>query len=476
MHSPNWLSFKRIELFLWAAVLVLLPVTSFRYLPFMGSGTQVRPLSLVPAVPLLLVLALRCVRERRLFLWSRFFTPLLVFILIALVSSVVGLLFAPVDLYSYTFAGRVLRAWLSLGVGLIFLVTAMSMNRDEEDLKFTIKWLYVGLVFEVAWSLVQFSAIYFFRIPGLDAFQKTIMMAGLPPNRRISGLALEPSWLAAQVMALYLPWAFASVVKNYRWGSHRWWPVVVLAACAFLLIFTFSRAGILIALATILLTFLFAGWDQIRQVWRWFVSPLKSRRGLSGRSLEIVLRIVVLVAILAGLAGGMVILSHNQYFASIWQSRQTSLVNYFVSIYAGPRLAYSLAGWTIFEQHPWTGVGLGADGFYMIKALPDWAHFNISEIAQLLSPDNQTFPNVNNLYIRLLSETGLLGFWSFISFYLLIFGKILRLLRSNRKELVFLAVASLFAWLSIAMLGITQDSLAMPLIWLPLGIVIGIKG
>jgi O-antigen ligase len=166
-------------------------------------------------------------------------------------------------------------------------------------------------------------------------------------------------------------------------------------------------------------------------------------------------------------------LSRNQYFARIWQSKQSNLVNYFVDIYAGPRLAYSWAGWTIFEQHPWTGVGLGAAGFYIIKALPDWAHFNISEIAQLLSPENQVFPNVKNLYIRLLSETGLLGFWSLTSFYLLLFGKILSLLRSKRKELAFLAVASLFAWLSIVMLGFTQDSLAMPTIWLPLGVLIG---
>ena len=180
-----------------------------------------------------------------------------------------------------------------------------------------------------------------------------------------------------------------------------------------------------------------------------------------------------MLALMAGLAGGIFILSRNHYFAQLWQTNQINLVNYFVSIYAGPRLAYAWAGWTIFAQHPWTGVGLGAAGLYLIKALPDWAHFNISEIAQLLSPDNQVFPNVNNLYVRLLSETGILGFWSFISFYLLLLGKILSLLGSKRKELAFLAVASLLAWLSIVLLGFTQDSLAMSTIWLPLGVLIG---
>ena len=129
---------QRIERFLWAAVLVALPVTSFRFLPFMGPDTQVRPLSLIPAVLLLVALILRSIRERRMIFWSGYFQPLLVFILVAVASSAVGFLFAPVNLYSYTYSSRVLRAWLSLGVGLVFLITSMSMNRDEQDLRFTI--------------------------------------------------------------------------------------------------------------------------------------------------------------------------------------------------------------------------------------------------------------------------------------------------------------------------------------------------
>jgi hypothetical protein len=58
---------------------------------------------------------------------------------------------------------------------------------------------------------------------------------------------------------------------------------------------------------------------------------------------------------------------------------------------------------------------------------------------------------------------------------LLAFGQILKLLRSKRKEWTFLGTASLMAWLSIVVLGLTQDSLAMPIIWIPLGILIGMN-
>ena len=465
--------FQRIERFLWAAVLVALPVTSFRYLPFMGTDTQVRPLSLIPAVLLVFALVMRCVRERRLIFWSKYFLPVFVFILFALASSAIGFFFAPVKLYSYTYSSRVLRAWLSFGVGLVFLITSMCMNRNERDMRFTIKWIYIGLIAQVAWSIVQIVQIYVFHFSQLDLIQKTVMMAGLPPNGRISGLALEPSWLAAQVITLYLPWAFAAMLKNYNWGNRSWSVVAILAACAFLLIFTFSRGGVLTAIVAAILTFIIAGRERIQQAWNWFISPLLLKNLSPNKFLEVGLRITAIVILLAGLAGGTFILSRNRYFAQIWQSRKTTLTNYFVDIYAGPRLAYSWAGWTIFEQHPWTGVGLGAAGFYLSQALPDWAHFNNPDIAQLLSPYNQVYPNIKNLYIRLLSETGILGFWSFISLYLLTLGKTLNLLRSRQKELAFLGTASLLAWLSIVMLGITQDSLAMPVIWIPLGILIG---
>ncbi len=474
----------RIERFLWALTLVAVPVTSFRFIPFMGADSQVRPLSLIPAVLLLFVLAIRCFQQRRFLFWNNSFLPLLAFALVALLSSAVGFFLAPANLYNYTYASRLLRAWITFGVGLVFLIVPMSMNRDEQDLKFTLKWLYVGLMGHVIWSLVQLFHFYVLAIAFdeqplgnlVDLIQKTVMMAGISPNRRISGLALEPSWLAAQVMTVYLPWAVASLLKGYAWDKRRWLAPVSLAACGALILFTYSRSGILTAAVAVFLTFLFAGWGWLRRAWEWFLRPF--RRGhsvLARRALNVSLRLVLVFVFLAGLVGGSMILSRNKYFAQIWQSDKRDLTSYFVDIYAGPRLAVAWAGWTIFEQHPWTGVGLGATGLYFYRALPDWSHNNVTEISQLLSPDNLIYPNTKNLYIRLLAETGIAGFWLFISFYLLLFGKTLALLRSRRKELVFIGTASLLAWFAIVALGFTQDSLAMLNIWMPLGILIGMS-
>lgn len=472
----------QMERFLWALTLVTVPVTSFRFLPFMGANTQVRPLSLYPAILLLGLLAIRCVQERRLLFWSNALLPLLGFGMVAILSSTVGFFMAPMDLFQNTYENRVLRAWITFAVGFVFLVTSIIMNRKEQELKFTLKWLYVGFLIQAGWSLVQ---LFNFYVPNeqlrtvignlVNSIQTTLVVAGLAPHQRISGLTLEPSWLAAQVMTIYMPLAFASVLKNYRWDRHVWFAPVILVASIFLLIFTFSRSGILIATAAMFLTLLFTGWKQINQAWRWFLYPFRlTNSTLVQRTIELGLRVIIIVAILASVTGGISLLAQNSYFAQIWKSQKTDVVAYIVDIYAGPRLAYALAGWTIFEQHPWTGVGLGATGLYFFQALPDWSHFNIPEISQLLSPGSQIYPNTKNLYIRLLAETGIVGFWLFISFYLLLLGKILSLLRSRRKDLIFVGTASFLAWFAIVALGFTQDSFAMLNIWMPLGILIGV--
>ncbi len=410
--------------FLWAVVLVTFPVTSFPYIPFLGANTQVRPLSIYPAAFLLVLLGIRCIQEQRFRFWSNALLPLLAFALVALISSTVGVWFSPINLYQGSYVGRVIRAWITLAVGVVFLVISIGMNRNEQDLNFTLKWLYVGFALQAGWSMVQLFGYY---VPNqlvsnalgklVNFVQTTFVVAGLAPHQRISGLALEPSWLAAQVLTAYLPFAFASLLTRYHWNRRVWLAPLILFVSVLLLIFSYSRSGILIAAVAMLLTALFTGWRQIKQAWHWFIHPAHLANPTHWqRTMETTLRAFIIIAILVGAAGGINLLGQNSYFAQIWKSNKTDLVSYFVDIYAGPRLAYAWAGWTIFAQHPWTGVGLGASGLYIRDALPDWAHFNVPEISILLSPENTIYPNTKNLYIRLLAETGILGFWVFVSF------------------------------------------------------------
>ena len=122
-----------------------LPVASFRYFPFLGETTYVRPLALYPIALLLPVLVLQLVRGRLSLPRAGALVPLTAFVLFALAATGVGALLDPVPLRGQDYFGRALRAWVTLIIGLSFFLAAVWMNRDEDDLRFTVKWIVANI-------------------------------------------------------------------------------------------------------------------------------------------------------------------------------------------------------------------------------------------------------------------------------------------------------------------------------------------
>ena len=85
-------------------------------------------------------------------------------------------------------------------------------------------------------------------------------------------------------------------------------------------------------------------------------------------------------------------------------------------------------------------MGLGASGFYIYQNLPDWALTTVPEIAKQLSPENRLYPNPKNLYVRLLAETGLIGFFLFVAFQFYMLGDMLNLFTRDEAWARFAAV------------------------------------
>jgi len=216
------------------------------------------------------------------------------------------------------------------------------------------------------------------------------------------------------------------------------------------------------------LTFLFFGRDAIRTTWNWFIN------GFRGHTLDLLFRVGMIVAIIGVFAGTFLFLGQKNFFRRLWEIDAKSLSEYIVDINAGARGAYSAGALAAFEEYPWTGVGLGASGFYIYQNLPDWALTTVPEIAKQLSPENRLYPNPKNLYVRLLAETGLAGFFLFVAFQFYILGDMLNLLRHKEAWARFASVAGVFAWFAITFYNLTQDSLTTPNIWLVPGILVGL--
>jgi hypothetical protein len=461
-------SIDKVCRFLWGAALFTLPVTSFRFFPLLGDATYVRPLSLYPIAFLLPLLVVQLLRGKISMPRAGALTPLTAFALFVLAASSLGALFAPLPLRGQEYFGRVIRAWATLFIGLAFFVTAVWMNRNEEDLRFSVKWLLFGFVVDILWSGVQGLAFYtpLLKKVTVTHWQRLFSMRELVKTNRVSGMAYEPAWLAGQVATVYLPWLFASLLTGFRVTRFKWFEIVLLLFAALLLLATYSRGGLLTAAFALVLTFLIAGRRELAAAWRWFIAGFHHAGGL-------LLRVGVLVIALGVLAGAILFLGQKGYISRLFDTNAESIQEFVIANSAGARAAYMAGALGGYEEHPIIGVGLGASGFYIYKHLPDWAMTTVPDIARQLSPDNGLYPNPKSMYIRLLAETGLVGFFIFIAFLFSVLADALLALGSNQIHLRYLGIAGLFSWLAILMYNATQDSFATPNIWINLGILAG---
>jgi hypothetical protein len=222
----------------------------------------------------------------------------------------------------------------------------------------------------------------------------------------------------------------------------------------------------LIAVVVVLLT---VGRGILVAIWSWFWAPLVSTE-IKGKWT----RLLIIIIVIALLVAAFWWLDRYEYFASLWQfDDKDNLIQYVTSIYAAPRLAYIIGGFEIFNMHPWFGVGLGGSSFYLFDTLPNWALVDPYEIARQVSPDSMVMPNVRNLLVRLLSETGIFGFWAYMAFMFAILGTVRRMFLSRKQVMVYASVAGLSIWLSVLIRQLTLSTLTSPTIWISLGAVVG---
>src|SRR5690349_1329509 len=463
-------SLVKFSRFLWGVALFTLPITSFRYFPFLGDSTYVRPLSLYPIALLLPLLFLQVSQKKFLSPYAGTLSPLIAFVLLALIATAIGLLLAPLPMRGFEYSGRVLRAWITLAIGLSFFLAAVWMNRTEEDLRFSIRWLLAGFVMDILWSGVQALAFYtpLLKKVTVTHWQRAFSMRELVKTNRVSGMAYEPAWLAGQIATVYLPWLFASLLTRLRVTRYRWLELILLGFAVLLLLATFSRGGLLTAVAAIGLTFLLVGRTEMRAAWDWF------RAGFQGGG-NWILRVGVVVIVIGALAGAGIFLGQKGYITRLFSTRADSVEDFIIENSAGARAAYNVGALGTYEESPLAGVGLGASGFYIYNHLPDWALTTVPEIARQLSPENRLYPNPKNLYLRLLAETGLIGFFVFIAFLFSVLGDALSSLRSNTALGRYLGIAGVFSWIALAFYNATQDSFATPNLWINFGMLVGMS-
>jgi len=354
----------------WAAFLVSLPVTNFPYFPagMGGSQVSVRPLLIYPLF-FLILLTVPTLWKRKL---PKVWLPYLVFVLLALISSLIPLFSGVVsEMSEISVNSRLFRTLITLFLaGGIYLVVSL-LPVKEEDLDFTLKWLYVGLTISLIWGSLQMIYVLdlipnWFEI--MKVIQLNITVTRGDPGR-IIGLTQEPSWFADQLAALYLPWIYSAILVNRSVFKRitKWLTVemILFGWIGVILVFTLSRSGYLTAAAVLGIGLLF-----FRQKHPKSMESAQStgvfwnirRRILALPSFVKVLISAILLIGALGVAGYLASRG-NSYISSMWDYWRTpsgdfqflggkSLSGYIRYIGFGPRFLYWETAFNIFKAYP----------------------------------------------------------------------------------------------------------------------------
>lgn len=481
---------ERFKKLLWACILLSLPITNFRYFPtFLSSSkVSVRPLLLLPLIPLILLYILPALWKKEL---PKIWLPYLAFIVLVFISTSLPIIQGfNSGLAETTVNSRVFRALFTLLLSAALYITVSLMAQSEEDLVFTLRWLYAGMALAIFWGLIQ-TVFVLDLIPGwyqrISHIQKYITMNVGSPDR-VMGLTLEPSWFADQITALWLPWLFPAVLMDRTIYKRRWgWLTIekiFIALLLFVLVFTLSRAGFAVAVVVIGCGILFlkpkhenaesyfSKFTLFRKIQKAYdkLSPV-IRFVIVSTSVLLVLLVVLYVASL-----------QSRYVFRMWDYwlqisleaqhvGRRSLDGYFKYIGFGPRFVYWETAYRIFLQHPIFGVGLGNYTFHFREMLPSIQVGYMPELLTRLVPGPTRIVTAKNFFARLLAETGIVGTAAFLSFLTSLLGSGIYLWQSRSEEEKFWGTGALLAIIAFLIDTFSYDSFAIPNSWVVFGLI-----
>lgn len=468
---------SRLEWAAWFVLVVSLPITSLPLISALAGGSMVAPPAGFLALGFFAVwLIPQWVKGRSL---PRHAIPLLVFCGGVLLSGLAAYFIEFPAFRSVNFTRSQVMELATLAVGVCtYLVTASYLS-DERRMLATLRWINWSGLAVILWSVAQFVSWQLTKDYPLmmEEFQNTISISRLYAGR-VTGFALEPSWLAHQLNMLYLPLWLAATVR--RFSAHGWRVLrfslenLLLVMGVGVLWFSLSRVGLvafllMLALVFILLNVQAVGWLERyilrrRQLGR--LSPQAARR-----LLHVILTVALILIYIALLVAAAFLLSKLDWrmarLFDLETLRQEGLMVYANQLIIAERIVFWQVGWDVFNDHPWLGVGLSNAGYFFAEKLPAYG-YGLIEISQNLYRET-ALPNTKALWVRLLAETGLLGFALFSAWLLVQWAGGADLAHSPSRLQRSLGLAVQFVVLGLLVEGFSVDTFALPYYWFALG-------
>ena len=457
---------------LWGIFVLLLPLTSVPLIVRLVHSDVVAAPSALLLPFLLLLLAVPFVIRRQNFPGA--ITPLVFFVLVSLVSTAISF-FYQIPGYKQNDPFRSsANAVLTMFIGFSFYLVSILMHNKAEKMRFTFRLINISGAVVCLWTLTQ--AFFWYRYQRYPEWMKTIQFTlsiGSLYRQRFVGFTLEPSWLAHQLNLLYLPFWFAASVTGYSAFSHRLKFLTVerilFAAGMLVLFLTLSRVG----LAAFLTTAAFCALVFVHRVVKKLAGNFPKEKQ---RFITIALYGGILILLTAAAYGILRLLMKLDFrmaglFDIQFLGRSDPVFYLAEKLSLAARFVYWDGGLSIFNAFPLLGVGTGHAGYYLPSMLNDYA-FRLVEVRDLLFHSN-TLLNIKSLWIRILAESGIVGFIFFFIWYLRSFLTSALALRSKNILTSTASWMGCFTLLAFLLEGFSLDTYALPYLWFSAGLSAG---
>lgn len=463
--------------FLLLAAVFSLPVTSLPLLSRLMGGTSVAPPAMVfVALGLAVFLPLALIKRLA---WPKEILPLAAFVVVAAISSLASFFGELPSYKSISPYREVFQATISLLIGVACFVLFAIALRTPDQYRSVFKALNIGAMLTIFWCMIQMFYTYVHGreyapawLLSIHDLLSTNPMMHFVYQRRGTGFAFEPSWLAHQMNCIYLPyWLGASLAgySSFRFRLGRVSAENILLVLGIGTAFvSLSRIGYL----SMLLLLAYLCWRGSSRPARQIASRFGGSTDRQAR-LRLAFQSGFLVALLIlGWVGTLLLARVDHRVAAIFQ-QDYSGSNFFYlanNLSLAERFAYWGLGWNVFTHAPWLGVGLGNTGFFFETRLPQfgWA---LNEF-QKLYQEIPVLLNAKNLWIRLLAETGIPGAAIFIAWLSIVFVSARSLF--GRREPLYRALGWMGTLAVIALVGegFSVDSFALPYYWIAFGLAV----
>jgi len=482
----NHKAYKILCTILLGLVLIGLPLTS---LPLLTNifGSMTGPFSFIPLAGLAVIWLLPyLIRRGKL---PSEILPLLYFVLIAVIISTGAFYLDGLYARGRDFLDQTIRAFITLAIGLGFYITLSTyIQQGKSFLRQALIFIYIGGVLIIAWSI--FEIILFRSRGGYEFFPEWVknlksmlvmQIPGIDRSYRLSGFAYEPSWYVLFFDLTLFPILLSAVFQRKSLFRFRLWIFQVedfiLPFGLVTFAFGFPRIA-LIALFIMLLYLAFLGIQNLYiKLYTWLCknNVIKQPELLLPKMVLIVLIVVILsVAIFSATAVFIKIASEKDYRYQLFIDKILSgeifklsfteddiiLMARDLAFYE--RTIYWYGGWHIFGDYP-LGVGLGNAGFYFIDRMNSLGYGSF-EIRQLLYQANHVI-NTKSLWVRLLAETGIIGFFVFLTWLYILWRSAGFVQKSQDPLMNIVGLAGRLFLLAYLIEGLSVDSFAITYPW-----------